>query len=143
MKLFRSYLSLFVGLNLFFLSSLLGADSNENLSPTNSNVSTITPSEAGKISFADLTTKIIKIVNSSNREKSFTISSGTRIVVNGQPGKMNDLGPGMDVTVVSGEYPSIAQSIVATGIATEKPKTDPTRSTNLDNDKKGKKKKKN
>jgi hypothetical protein len=111
---------------------------------TTTSGSTSPSGESGKVSSADRESKVIKIVNSSNQEKTFTISSNTKITVNGQDGKIDDLGPGMEATITTGDYPSIAQTITATGTSPDGKQYDYRKkaSNNTTSAKKGKKKKK-
>jgi len=135
--------SFLVLVTLFLLVTVCSADEDQaakTAAPASSTEATTTPPETGKVVVSDRDSRTIKITTASG-DKTFTISSNTKILVNGKEGKIDDMGPGMDASIVPGDYPSVALSITATGTPPVKPHYDFTRKkTDSGGDKKKKKK---
>lgn len=116
-------------------AAVCGLASADDKAPATNSQATAAPTEkkvesfqvktvSGKILAADENAKVLKLEDDGKNQHVFKITSTTKITVNGQQGRLSDMGPGMQVSVVPAEYPSNADTISATGDAPAKPTYD-------------------
>jgi hypothetical protein len=124
-------LVLFFVLNLSAFNFVLEADETKTSTSSESKdgsastaIAAVPGGISGKITVADRDAKVVKMVDAKNETHIFKVTSNTKITVNDQSGKVEDIGVGMDAVILPDEYAAHAKTIVAKGTPPVKPTYD-------------------